>query len=117
MVLRLVNQLRRSLLCLTSMRSQRWNGRSASMSSIKLGDTISVGVDAKICRVTEQFKHGDETLLHAHYVDLDTGQLMKCPDKRCSGEHTCPIHGRNIRRTEGRIVPQNDIDQLRFYGI
>jgi len=84
---------------------------------MKVGDTVSVGIDARISVITEEFAHGDETLFHAHYVDLMTGEKLRCPDKRCHGEHTCPIHGRNIRATDARIVSQSDIDKLRTFGI
>jgi len=84
---------------------------------VKIGDTVAVGIDARICVITEEFALGSETLFHAHLVDLLTGEKLKCPDERCHGEHTCPIHGRNVRASEARLVPQSDIDRLRKFGI
>lgn len=86
-----------------------------------LGTLVSLGVTGTFAEIVEVFQHGDGQLYHAHYIDFQTGERMKCPDMRCNGGHTCPIHGRNITpqgegSPEYKIVPKRDVTQLQKLG-
>lgn len=76
------------------------------------GSIVSINGSSQYGVVKESFAHGGRTLYHVHYIDPMNGRLVKCPDPRCHGEHTCPIHGSNL--TEDQIEPftQADIDLL-----
>jgi hypothetical protein len=82
---------------------------------MKVGDIVSAR--GKSCKITEQFEHCGRTLFHAHYIDTETGRPMACPDRRCNGEHTCPIHGSNITASEATPISAHDIRELRKFGI
>ena len=75
---------------------------------IQLGIVVSIKASNRYGVVKESFPHGRQTLHHIHYIDPNTGRLMECPDFRCHGEHTCPIHGSNC--TEDRMVPFTKAD-------
>ena len=75
---------------------------------IKIGAIVSVQDSTRYGMVKESFAHGRHTLYHVHYIDPNTGRLMNCPDSRCHGEHTCPIHGQNC--TEESMVPFTKAD-------
>jgi hypothetical protein len=85
--------------------------------NIEIGTLVSSGISNTFCEVTEIFPHGGETLYHCHYVDLETGLPKECPDSRCHGEHTCPIHGRNERAADLKIVSENDISGYQQHGM
>jgi hypothetical protein len=85
------------------------------MNKLQVGSIISTR--GKISKITEAFAHGGEQLFHAHYIDIKTGDPMECTDKRCHGEHTCPIHGANIRAHEAKVIPARELKTLREYGI
>ena len=72
-----------------------------------INDVVLTGIDNRLGVVTEHFAHGGETLMHVHRVDIMTGKLFVCPDNRCRGEHTCPIHGDNVRTA--RQMSENDM--------
>lgn len=84
-----------------------------------LGSLVAVGVSGTFAEIAEVFQHGADQLYHLHYIDFESGERMKCPDMRCNGGHTCPIHGRNVM-TDGsapfRIVPEREIKQLQKVG-
>ena len=75
---------------------------------IQLGIVVSVQDSRRYGIVKASFPHGTRTLYHIHYIDPNTGRLMECPDTRCHGEHTCPIHGSNC--TEESMVPFTKAD-------
>ena len=75
---------------------------------IQLGIVVSIKASSRYGVVKESFVHGRQTLYHVHYIDPNTGRLMECPDSRCHGEHTCPIHGSNC--TEESMVPFTKAD-------
>lgn len=79
---------------------------------IQIGSIVSVRDGSRYGVVKESFVQGRRTYYHVHYIDPDTGNVMKCPDSRCHGEHTCPIHGQNS--TEDQMVPFTKAD-IRFY--
>ena len=70
---------------------------------IEVGMIVMVENGDRYGVVKESFDHGGQKLFHVHYIDPDTGKLIHCPDPRCQGEHTCPIHGTNC--TEDQIGP------------
>lgn len=61
-----------------------------------INSIVTLNLNQNTGVVVEAFPYGGKTLYHVHYVDHDTGKLMVCPDTRCKGEHTCPIHGSNV---------------------
>ena len=75
---------------------------------IKIGAIVSVQDSRRYGVVKESFAYGRHTLYHIHYIDPNTGRLMNCPDSRCHGEHTCPIHGSNC--TEESMMPFSRTD-------
>lgn len=79
---------------------------------IQVGSIVSIKASSRYGRVKETFVHGERTLFHVHYIDSTTGKLMACPDSRCHGEHTCPIHGQNC--TEAQLVPFPQAD-IQYY--
>lgn len=70
---------------------------------IQVGSIVSIKANSRYGLVKESFVHGDRPLFHVHYISPQTGKLMTCPDSRCHGQHTCPIHGQNC--TEAQLVP------------
>mgnify|MGYP000847085993 FL=1 len=70
---------------------------------IHVGTIVSIKASSRYGLVKESFVHGDRAMFHVHYIDPQTGKLMTCPDSRCHGQHTCPIHGQNC--TEAQLVP------------
>lgn len=79
---------------------------------IGLNQIVSLPMSARFAVVAEIFDNGPEKLAHVHYLAITTGELMKCPDPHCHGEHTCPIHGRNIQVE--RLSPI-DSEDAEFY--
>ena len=79
---------------------------------IQIGSIVSIKPGSRYGLVKESFVHGERMLFNIHYIDSMTGKLMKCPDSRCDGGRTCPIHGQNC--TESQLVPftQADIEYL-----
>jgi len=59
----------------------------------------------------------EQLLYHVRYLDLKTGLPMECPDKRCKGEHTCPIHGANVPAEVIKPVPDRDLAFYRSEGL
>jgi hypothetical protein len=77
---------------------------------LKIGQIVSIEF-GHLSVVKEIFQYGNDTLASVHYIDVKTGNLMECPDKkRCKHERTCPIHGRNIRFDEAKIVNNHDLE-------
>lgn len=70
---------------------------------IEVGMIVMVERGDRYGVVKESFDHCGQTLYHVHYIDPNTGKLIRCPDPRCQGEHTCTIHGTNS--TEDQIGP------------
>jgi hypothetical protein len=78
---------------------------------MNLNDVVTVNGGSRLAVLVERFDYGGKQLFHARYIDTKTGKMMKCPDPRCAGAHTCPIHGTNIERAN--VVPEHD---LKFYN-
>jgi len=79
---------------------------------IQLGSIVSIKASSRYGVVKESFVYGERTLFHVHYIDSTTGRLMACPDSRCHGEHTCPIHGQNCTEAQLVAFSQTDIQYV-----
>lgn len=63
--------------------------------------------------VQKIFEYGDRTYADVHFLDVNTGKLLKCPDKqRCQHGSGCPIHGRAVRTSDEdlSVWTKHDID-------
>lgn len=76
------------------------------MPFLKVNDLVVVGDGCHLAVITKKFQDGEHWLHHAHYLDIATGSLMKCPDKRCKGDHTCPVHGMNVHAAR-KVTPRD----------
>ena len=79
---------------------------------IQVGNIVSIKASSRYGLVKESFVHGERAMFHVHYIDPQTGKLMTCPDSRCHGQHTCPIHGQNC--TEAQLVPLTQVEITHF---
>lgn len=59
----------------------------------------------------------NQLLHHVHAIDAKTGRKVACPDKRCKGEHTCPVHGWNRWADEIRVLNKKDLKQHIQFGL
>lgn len=84
---------------------------------IETGMIVSVRDGSRYGVVKETFDHGGRTLHHIHYIDSTTGKLMQCPDSRCHGERTCPIHGQNSTKSHIVTFTQADIELFAEEGM
>jgi hypothetical protein len=82
--------------------------RDLSPAMIQVGSIVSIKPGTRYGLVKESFVHGERRLFNVHYIDSMTGKLMKCPDSRCDGGRTCPIHGQNC--TEAQLVQFTQAD-------
>lgn len=81
---------------------------------IAVGTIVSIQ-GSHLGKVVEVFDYwrpapAEAKLHHVHYIDTKTGKLYVCPDSRCKGEHTCPIHGANCWAEQLTVLPQKDLD-------
>ena len=90
-----------------------WFSRLRKVSAmIRVGSFVLLKASSQYGLVKESFVHGDRAMFHVHYIDPHTGKPMTCPDTRCHGERTCPIHGQNC--TEVQLVPLTQAEIKHF---
>jgi hypothetical protein len=79
---------------------------------VKPGDIVFMGRKGgpygRVQYQLEPLVNGKQ-LYHVHYVDPHTGRLKACPDPRCHGEYTCPIHGENRLASELRALSPDQL--------
>lgn len=83
--------------------------------TIKVGMIVMIkessGQYGQVKEIFDHWRPGglEPRLYHVHYIDSHTGKLMECPDSRCKGEHTCPIHGQNCWIEQIEELPERDL--------
>lgn len=64
----------------------------------------------------QRFGHDGQYIVF-HYLGED-GKLMECPDKeRCQHQHTCPLHGANVRAEDvkdSRLTTPDEVQQHKW---
>ena len=52
---------------------------------------------------------GYHKMVTAHFIDHKIGTLLQCPDERCDGRHSCPIHQITIDSSRLSVINKKDI--------
>jgi hypothetical protein len=81
-----------------------------------VGTLVTIRNNVSFAVITEVFNYGDKTLYHCHYLSK-AGRKLRCLDKRCHGEHTCPIHGANVERKDLTVLPIRDVEFYESEGL
>jgi hypothetical protein len=76
----------------------------------QLAVSIRTGHIGEITEIFSFIRGGSmQPLHHLHTIDHNTGLKRVCPDSRCHGEHTCPIHGTNEWANGLKPLPEHDL--------